>query len=96
MDDTITLLSNLDLTTLERGNNDRDTLDMPEDETREPFEYIINRQAFRDAYQNWDHNASPLLTLHDELRRRDIYLGKPSAERVREAIQNQQSGAQLF
>lgn len=96
MDDTITLLSNLDLTTLERGNNNLDTLDMPEDETREPYEYVINRQAFRDAYKNWDRSASPLLRLHDELRRLDIYLGRPSAERIREAIEKREADVQLF
>ncbi|OQY85853.1 MAG: hypothetical protein B6D41_13955 [Chloroflexi bacterium UTCFX4] len=95
MDDTITLYSNQDLTTLVRSF-DVGALSEPSDELTGRYQYIISRDVFREAYKHWNHNETPLLKLRDTLSDADIYLGKPSAERVREAIQNQQPGAQLF
>lgn len=96
MDDTITVYSNQDLRTLERGNNNLETLDMPQDELTGSFEYLIERKTFLDAYANWDRDRSPLLRIRDNLSRTDIYLGKPSADRVHEAIQKNAPSAQLF
>lgn len=95
MNDTITLYSNQDMTTLVR-TFEVEALAEPSDELTGRYQYIISRDAFRAAYQNWNRDESPLLRLHDQLSDADIYLGKPSAERVREAIENQQAGAQLF
>lgn len=95
MDDTITLYSNQDLTTLVR-TFEVEALAEPSDELTGRYQYIVSRDAFREAYKNWDHDASPLLKLHDLLSNADIYLGKPSAERVHDAIQKKQASAQLF
>lgn len=95
MEETISIYANEDLRTLERGNNNLETLDMPDDELTGAFQFIVDRQQFLDAYKNWDHDAKPLLTLFDQLSRADIYLGKPSAERVHQAIEKKQAGVQL-
>jgi len=95
MDDTITLYSNQDLTTLVRSF-DVGALAEPSDELTGRYEYIVLRAAFRDAYQNWDRGKSLLLKIHDELSDTDIYLGKPSAQRVYDAIAKRQASVQLF
>ncbi|MDL1897713.1 hypothetical protein FBQ82_15735 [Anaerolineae bacterium CFX7] len=95
MDDTITLYSNQDLTTLVRSF-DVGALAEPSDELTGRYEYIVLRAAFRDAYQNWDRGKSLLLRIHDELSDTDIYLGKPSAQRVHDAIAKRQASVQLF
>ncbi|MCG3140019.1 MAG: hypothetical protein HDKAJFGB_00979 [Anaerolineae bacterium] len=95
MDDTITLYSNQDLTTLVRSF-DVGALAEPSDELTGRYEYIVLRAAFRDAYQNWDRGKSLLLKIHDELSDTDIYLGKPSAQRVHDAIAKRQASVQLF
>lgn len=94
MDDTITVYSNQNLRTLDRGN-DLDTLDMPESETNDPFEYILNRKSFLEAYTNWNHDQNPLLQLRDELSGADVYLGKPTAQRIHEAVTKKQATVQL-
>ncbi len=95
MDDTITLYSNQDLTTLVR-TFEVEALSEPSDELTGRYQYIVARQHFRDAYKHWKRDDSPLLKIHDQLSNTDIYLGKPSAERVHEAIQKKQASAQLF
>ncbi len=96
MEETITVLANQDLRTLERGNNNLETLDMPQDELTGEFEYLVNRQAFLDAYKRWNRDETPLLRVHDQLTQTALYLGKPSAERIREAIEKDAASAQLF
>lgn len=95
MDDTITLYSSQDLTTLARSF-DVGALSEPSDELTGRYEYIVSRQEFREAYTRWDHDASPLLKVRDQLSDTSIYLGKPSAERVHEAIAKRAASAQLF
>jgi hypothetical protein len=95
MEDTITLYSSQDLTTLVR-TFDVGALAEPSDELTDRYEYIVSRAAFREAYKNWNRNETPLLKLRDELSHTDIYLGKPSAERVRDAIAKRQASVQLF
>ncbi|MBI4674834.1 MAG: hypothetical protein HY741_24595 [Chloroflexi bacterium] len=95
MDDTITVYSSQDLTTLVRSF-DVGALSEPSDELTDKYEYIVSRAAFREAYKNWNHDKSPLLRVRDELSNADIYLGKPSAERVHEAIAKRQASVQLF
>lgn len=95
MDDTITLYSSQDLTTLVR-TFDVGALSEPSDELTDKYEYIISRAAFRAAYEHWNHDASPLLKVHDELSHTDIYLGKPSAQRVHDGIAKRQAVVQLF
>lgn len=95
MNDTITLYSSQDLTTLVRSF-DVGALSEPSDELTGRYEYIVSRHEFRDAYKHWNHDESPLLKLHDQLSDADIYLGKPSAARVLEAIEKKQASAQLF
>lgn len=96
MEETITVFANQDLRTLERGNNNLETLDMPQDELTGAFEYLVDRKAFREAYKNWNRDESPLLTLHDQLTRTDIYIGKPSAERIRDGIEKNAASVQLL
>ena len=95
MSDTITLYSNQDLTTLVRSF-DVGALSEPSDELTDKYEYIVSRAAFREAYKNWDHDKTPLLRIHDELSHADLYLGKPSAARVHEAIAKHQASVQLL
>ncbi len=95
MDDTIALYSSQDLTTLVRSF-DVGALSEPSDELTGRYEYVVLRAAFRDAYQNWDRGKSLLLKIHDELSDADIYLGKPSAQRVHDAIAERQASVQLF
>lgn len=95
MQDTITLYSSQDLTTLVR-TFDVEALSEPSDELTGRYEYVISCQEFRDAYKNWNHDDSPLLRIRDHLSRTDIYLGRPSANRVHEAIQKNAASAQLF
>ena len=95
MDDTITVYSSQDLTTLVR-TFDMGALAEPSDELPDKYEYIVSRAAFRDAFKHWDHDKSPLLKIHDELSHADIYLGKPSAQRVHDAIAKRQATVQLF
>ena len=95
MEDSITVYANEDLSTLERGNNNLETLDTPEDELTGAFEYLVGRQEFTEAYKSWNHDAMPLLRLHDHLSNVQIYLGKPSAERIHNAIQKNEQSVQL-
>jgi hypothetical protein len=95
MDETITLYSSQDLTTLVRSF-DVGALSEPSDELTGRYEYIVSRQQFRDAYSGWDHDATPLLRVRDQLSDTDIYLGKPSAERVHEAIAKRAASVQLM
>jgi hypothetical protein len=95
MDDTITIYSSQDLTTLVRSF-DVGALSEPSDELTDKYEYIVSRAAFREAYKHWDRDASPLLKIHDELSDADIFLGKPSAARVHDAIAAHQASVQLF
>ncbi len=96
MDDTITVYANQDLRTLERGNNNLETLDMPQDELTGAFEYVVNRRAFLDAFKHWNHDASPLLRIQDELSGTTIYLGSPSAGRIHQAIEKREASVQLL
>ena len=96
MDDTITVYANQDLRTLERGNNNLETLDMPQDELTGAFEYVVDRRAFLDAYKKWNRDESPLLRVQDELSRTTIYLGTPSAERIHQAIEKREANVQLI
>lgn len=93
--ETIILYASLDLRSLDRGNQ-IDTLDFPQDELRTNFEYIVGRDDFRAAYRNWNRDEHPILKLHDRLSDLDIYIGRPSAERIREAIQKNEPSVQLF
>ena len=95
MEETITLYSNQDLTTLVR-TFEVEALSEPSDELTGRYQFIVLCEKFREAYKNWNHDEAPLLTLHDELSHTDIYLGKPSAERVREAISKKQTSVQLL
>lgn len=95
MDDTITVYSSQDLTTLVRSF-DVGALSEPSDELTDKYEYIVSRAAFQEAYKHWDHDKSPLLTIHDELSHTDIFLGKPSAQRVQNAIKKREASVQLF
>lgn len=95
MDETITLFSSQDLTTLAR-TFDIGALSEPSDELTERYEYIVSRQEFRDAYASWDHEKSPLLELRDQILGAKIYLGKPSAGRVHEGITANAANVQLF
>jgi hypothetical protein len=95
VEETITLYSSQDLTTLVR-TFDVGALSEPSDELTGRYEYIVSRQAFRDAFKQWDRDQSPLLQVPDQLSQTNIYLGKPSAERVLEAIKEKQASAQLF
>lgn len=95
MDDTITVYANRDLRTLERGT-DLLTLDMPQDELTGSYEYVIDRKAFGQAYAGWDHDATPLLRVRDRLSDLEIYLGRPSARRVQEAIEQGQPSVLVF
>lgn len=92
---TITVYSNQDLRTLERGN-DIDSLDTPQDELTGGFEYLVDRDEFTQAYQNWNRDAHPLLKIRDQLGNVDIYLGRPSAGRIHEALQKGAANVQLF
>ncbi len=94
MDDTITIYSNQDLTTPLR-TGDVGSLLEPSDELTGAYEYIVERAAFRKAYKNWDHNATPLLRVREQLSGTDIYLGKPSANRIMQAIQKREPSVQL-
>lgn len=95
MDDTITLYSSQDLTTLVR-TFDVGALSEPSDELTDKYEYIVARATFREAYKHWDRDKSPLLRVYDELSHTDIYLGRPSAERVHDAIAKHQASVQLL
>lgn len=95
MNDTITIYSNQDLTTLVR-TFDVGALSEPSDELTGRYEYIVSCQDFGDAFKHWNHDASPLLKIHDQLSDADIYLGKPSAERVHEAIAKRAPSVQLI
>lgn len=96
MEETITVYANQDLRTLERGNNNLETLDMPQDELTGSYEYLLERKAFLDAFKKWNRDQSPLLHILDQLTHTEIYLGKPSADRVLEAIQKRAGSVQLF
>lgn len=93
--DTITLYANQDLRSLDRGNQ-IDTLDLPEDELRTSYEYIIGRDDFLSAFKNWNRDEHPILKLHDQLTDLDIYIGRPSAERINDAIIKNEPSVQLF
>lgn len=95
MDDTITVYSSQDLTTLVRSF-DVGALSEPSDELTDKYEYIISRAAFQVAYKHWDHDKTPLLKIHDELSHADLYLGKPSATRVHDAIAAHKASVQLL
>lgn len=95
MKDTISLYSNQDLTTLVRSF-EVEALDEPSDEETGKYQYSISTQDFRNAYNNWNHDQMPLLVIHDHLSHTDIYLGKPSAERIRDAIEENKTSVQLF
>lgn len=95
MDDNISLYSNQDLTTLVR-TFEVEALSEPSDEMTGRYQYIVSREKFREAYKNWNRDEAPLLTLHDELSHTNIFLGKPSAERVREAISKKLASVQLI
>jgi hypothetical protein len=95
MEDSITLYSNQDLTTLVR-TFEVEALSEPSDELTGRYEYLVSRQEFRDAYKNWNRDESPLLKIRDQLSRTDIYLGRPSADRVHEAIQKHAPSVQLL
>ncbi len=92
---TITVLSNEDLTTLERGN-DVDTVDMPESDTYESREYVLDRDRFLDQFRKWDRSRDPMLALHDELSRLEIWLSPARADKVGRAIEQGQDSVQLF
>ena len=93
--DTITLYSNQALTTLIR-TFDVGALSEPSDELTDRYEYIVSRQEFLDAYNNWNHDEHPLLRVRDQLSQTYLYLGRPSARRIEEAIQKKQASVQLF
>ncbi len=95
MDDTIIIYSSQDLTTLVRSF-DVGALSEPSDELTDKYEYIISRAAFREAYKQWDRDKSPLLRVRDELSNADIFLGKPSAAHVHEAISQHYASVQLL
>ena len=95
MDETITVYSNQDLTTPVR-TFDVGALEEPSDELTGAFKYLIKRAAFLNAYKHWNHDETPLLRVHDQLSNADIYLGKPSAERIRQAIAKRKENAQLL
>jgi hypothetical protein len=95
MDDTITLYSSQDLTTLVRSF-DVGALSEPSDELTGRYEYIISRADFLSAHKKWDHDSSPLLKIRDQLSDADIYLGKPSAGRILEGIETRAATVQLF
>jgi hypothetical protein len=95
MDDTITVYSSQDLTTLAR-NFDTGALYEPSDELTGGYEYIVSRAEFQKAYKHWNHDESPLLKIRDHLSNADIYLGRPSADRVREALEKRQGSVQLL
>lgn len=95
MNDIITVYASQDLTTLVRSF-EVEALDEPNDELTGKYQYSISINAFRDAYNNWNHDQSPLLTIHDHLSHTNIYLGKPSAERIRDAIEENKTSVQLF
>lgn len=94
MNDTLTLYASQDLTTLVRSF-DVGALAEPSDELTDKYEYIISRAAFLDAFKHWDHDKSPLLKIRDELSGAEIFLGKPSAARIDEAIAKNQASVQL-
>ena len=96
MDDTITLYSNQDMTRLDRNFEIGGVADAPSDELTGRYEYVISREEFRNAYKHWNHDEMPLLKIHDQLSHTDIYLGKPSAQRVQEALDKKEASAQLF
>jgi hypothetical protein len=91
----ITLRSNEDLTTLERGYSSN-PLDMPESETFAAKEYVIASDRFMEAYANWDRDERAMLGLNDELSRLEIWLSAPAAERVKRAIEAGKDSVDLF
>lgn len=93
--ETITVYSNQDLRTLERGL-DLGSLDNPQDELTGSFEYLLNREQFAAAYKDWNHDEHPLLKVRDQLGNVDIFLGRPSARRIQDALQKGEASVQLF
>lgn len=96
MNETIAVYSNQDLTTLARNNDDTEVIDEPNAELTGSNQYSISRDEFKKAYAEWDRDAHPLLTLHDHLSHVDIFVGKPSAERIKKAVDEGKESAQLF
>ncbi len=92
---TITIRSNEFLNTLEKGYTS-DPIDMPESEENEEKEYIVQRDAFLNAYQHWDRSANPILELYDELSREPIWLGQDQADAVNEAVQHGKDTVELY
>lgn len=92
--DTITVYSSQDLTTLVRSF-DIGALAEPSDELTGKYEYIISRQEFENAYKHWNRDESPLLKVRDLLSQAPLYLARPSAERIHEAIKKRAAAAQL-
>jgi len=79
MDDTITLYSNQDLTTLVR-TSEIEALSEPSDELTGRYQYIVSRDAFDEAYKHWNHDETPLLKLRDILSDTDVRHGHLSRQ----------------
>lgn len=95
MEDTITIYSNQDLTSLVRTFQ-IEALAEPSDELTGKYTYIVGRREFLDAYKKWDRDEHPLLKVRDHLSHTEIFLGRPSAERIHEAIKKHQATVHLF
>lgn len=95
MEDTITIYSSQDLTTLVRSF-EVEALAEPSDELTGKYTYIVNRREFLDAYKKWDRDEHPLLRVRDQLSHVEIFLGRPSAERIHEAIKKRQPNVHLL
>ncbi len=91
----ITLRSNEDLTTLERGYTSN-PIDMPETETFAPHEYVVSAERFLEEYGKWNRDDQPMLGLNDELTRLEIWLGSPEADKLKKAIDEERDSVDLF
>ncbi len=81
----ISIYSTEFLNTLEKGYVSS-PIDMPESETTEKKEYVVQREPFEKAYRNWDRNANAVLEVRDDLSGLPIWLSQHQADKVHQAI----------
>ncbi len=91
----ISIFSTEFLDTLEKGYIP-DPIDMPEAETNEKKEYVVQSEAFERAYKNWNRDANPILELRDDLTGLPIWLAQPQADKVHKAIEVGKDSVDLF
>lgn len=90
----ITIYSAEALDTLDRGYTSS-PIDMPESETTDKNEYVVQVSVFEQAFKNWNRNDHPVMEVKDDLTGQPIWLSQHQAEQVDRAIHDGKESVDL-